>query len=255
MGARPCWHRPLAPILILLGLAALPAGGLAQDVDKTPPEDVLEAAESVVAVHTTLTNGAGFVVEGADEEVVTHDGVVRGEDTARITTLDGRALEGTVIGRDPVAGLAVLSVPGVRVPSLPVAGESADDEDEVFAIGRPLGYRDRLRRLEVDDLSNEGAERRIQLDDSGSPDGLGGPLVTADGSVVGVVVGEADAGALAVPVGRVARVVRTGTDGVPWSTVGLGAIGVIAVVVGLATWSAARGQRRWRERYEGTAEG
>ncbi len=240
--------------MVLLALAALPGTALAQDVAKTPPEDVLEAAESVVAVHTTLTNGAGFVLEGAGEEVVTHDGVVRGQDTARITTLDGRALEGTVIGRDPVAGLAVLSVPGVRLRPLPLAGESADEEDEVFAIGRPLGYRDRLRRLEVADVSNAGAERRIQLDDSGSPDGLGGPLVTPDGSVVGVVVAEADAGAIAVPVGRVARVARTEVAGVPWTAVGVGAVGVIAGVVALATWSAARGQRRWRERYERVAE-
>jgi len=245
----PRFQLPALPALVALVLAAVPAAAGAQDAATTPPEDVLDAAGSVVAVHTPLTTGAGFVLEGGGEEVVTHDGVVRAHETARITTIDGRAMEGTVTGRDPVAGLAVLSVPGVRVPPLSLAAESAGRDDEVFAIGRPLGYGDRLRRLEVEGLSGRGPQRRVELSDPGSPDGLGGPLVTPDGGVVGVVVAEAASGALAVPGGRVARVARTEVEGIPWTAVGLGVVAVLAVVVGLASWSAARGQRRWRERY------
>lgn len=243
----PSFRVPALPALLALALAAVPAAAVAQDRAPAPPEDVLEAAGSAVAVHTPLTTGAGFVLEGGGDEVVTHDGVVRGHETARITTIDGRAMEGTVVGRDAVAGLAVLSVPGVRAPPLSLAAESADEGDEVFAIGRPLGYGDRLRGLEVENLSGEGARRRIELSDPGSPDGLGGPLVTPDGGVVGVVMADAPSGAVAVPVGRAARVARAEVGSIPWTTVGLGVVGLIAVVVGLASWSAARGQRRWRE--------
>ena len=238
---------PALPALLALALAAVPAAAVAQDRAQAPPEDVLDAAGSVVAVHTPLTTGAAFVLEGAADEGVTHDGVVRGQETARITTIDGRAMEGTVIGRDAAAGLAVLSVPGVRVPPLSLAPESAGEGDEVFAIGRPLGYGDRLRRLEVEARSGEGARRRIELSDSASPDGLGGPLVTPDGGVVGVVVADAPSSALAVPVGRAARIARAEVESVSWTTVGVGVVALLAVVVGLASWSAARGQRRWRE--------
>jgi len=61
------------------------------------------------------------------------------------------------------------------------------------------------------------------------------------------VVAEGDSGTLAVPVGRAARVERAEIESIPWATVGAGVVAVIAVVVGVASWSAARGQRRWRE--------
>ncbi|MDQ3609860.1 MAG: trypsin-like peptidase domain-containing protein, partial [Actinomycetota bacterium] len=141
-----------------------PAVAHAQGQGNRAPDDVLGATDAVVAVHTSISNGAGFVLEGAEDEVITHDAVVRSDETARVTTIDGRQLEGTVVGRDAEAGLAVLSVPGVRVGTIPLADESAEDGDDVWAVGRPLGYSDRIAALDVDDLSDEGASRRIELD-------------------------------------------------------------------------------------------
>lgn len=239
------------PVVTAAAVVALCSPPVARAQTQSVPQDVLSATDAVVAVHTSVSNGAGFVLEGANQEVVTHEGVVRGQESARVTTIDGRALEGEVIGRDEEAGLAVLSVPGVRVGSIALAGESADEGDAVFAIGRPLGYSDRLLALEVDDLSNEGASRRIELDAGASRDGLGGPLLNEMGDVVGVIVASPKGGALAVPVGRVARVERAAAgQSLPWMAIGAGLIVGLVGFMLLVTWLASRSRQRGGRRVE-----
>ena len=228
-----------------------PATAHAQGQSSRPPDNVLGATDAVVAVHTSVANGAGFVLEGAGDQVVTHDGVVRSSDTARVTTIDGRELEGTVIGRDVEAGLAVLFVPGVRVGAIDFAEASAEEGDAVYAIGRPLGYSDRIAALEVDELSGELAGRRIELDGRISGDGLGGPLLDSQGNAVGVVIANPTEGARAVPLGRVSRVDLEAIGGsMPWMTIGAGLIVGLAVFVAFITWLTARSKRRWAQRMQ-----
>lgn len=228
-----------------------PAAAHAQGSSSRPPDNVLSATDAVVAVHTSVANGAGFVLEGAEDEVVTHDGVVRSRDTARVTTIDGRELEGTVIGRDEEAGLAVLFVPGVRVGAIDLADASAEEGDAVYAIGRPMGYSERIAALEVDDVSGELAGRRIELDGGITGDGLGGPLLNSQGNAVGVVIANPKEGARAVPVGRVARVELAATGASPpWLAIGAGVIIGLAVFVAFVTWLTSRSKRRWVQRLE-----
>ena len=235
----------------MVAVLCAPAAAQAQGQSSRPPDNVLGATDAVVAVHTAVANGAGFVLEGAGDEVVTHDGVVRSRDTARVTTIDGRELEGTVIGRDEEAGLAVLFVPGVRVGAIDFADASAEEGDAVYAIGRPLGYSDRIAPLEVGDLSGELAGRRIELDGRISGDGLGGPLLNSQGNAVGVVIANPADGARAVPVGRVSRVERATVGGSPpWMAIGAGLIAGLAVFVAFVTWLTSRSKRRWVQRLE-----
>jgi S1-C subfamily serine protease len=236
---------------VVVAALGAPAAAHAQGQGDRPPDDVLGATDAVVAVHTPLSNGAGFVVDGAEGEVITNYAVVRSQETARVTTIDGRELEGTVIGRDQEAGLAVLSVPGVRVGAIQLAEESADEGDTVYAVGRPLGYSERIAALEVDDLSNEGARRRIELDGPITGDGLGGPLLDGQGAAVGVVVSNAQEGARAVPVGRAARVERGATaEPPPWMAIGAGVIGGLVAFVAFIAWVTSRSRRRWARRLE-----
>ena len=236
--------------MVVAALGA-PAAALAQGSSSRPPDNVLAATDAVVAVHTSVANGAGFVLEGAEDEVVTHDGVVRSRETARLTTIDGRELEGRVLGRDEEAGLAVLYVPGVRVGAIDFADASAEEGDAVYAVGRPLGYSDRIAALEVDDLSGELAGRRIELDGGITGDSLGGPLLNSQGNAVGVVIANPREGARAVPVGRVARVDRAAVAGSPpWMAIAAGVIVGPAAFVAFITWLTSRSQRRWVERFE-----
>ncbi len=233
--------------MVVLALSA-PAVAQAQGQGNRPPDNVLGATDAVVAVHTSVSNGAGFVLEGAEAEIITHDAVVRSDETVRVTTIDGRELEGTVVGRDEEAGLAVLSVPGVRVGTIPLARQSAEDGDDVWAVGRPLGYSERIAALGVDDLSGEVAGRRIELDGPINGDGLGGPLINGQGAAVGVIVADAQDGARAVPVGRAARVDRAAAaEPPPWMAIGAGVIGGLAVFVAFVAWMTSRSQRRGGE--------
>ena len=237
--------------MVVVAALGAPAVAHAQDEGDRPPDDVLDAVDAVVAVHTPLSNGAGFVLEGAEDEVVTHDAIVRSRETARVTTIDGRELEGTVLGRDEEAGLAVLWVPGVRVGAIDLATESAEEGDAVYAVGRPLGYSDRIAALEVDDLSGELAGRRIELDSGITGDGLGGPLLNSQGDAIGVVVADPEEGARAVPVGRAARVERAAVaEPLPWMTIGVGVVAVLGAFVLFITWLTSRSTRRWARRFE-----
>ena len=236
-----------------MGLALLgaPAIAYAQGQGDRPPENVLGATDAVVALHTSVSNGAGFVLEGAEAEVITHDGVVRSVETVRVTTIDGRELEGTVVGRDEEAGLAVLSVPGMRVGTIPLADESAEDGDAVWAVGRPLGYSDRIAAVDVEDLSGELDGRRIELDGPVTADGLGGPLINGQGDAVGIVVADAQDGARAVPVGRAARVERAATaEPPPWMAIGAGVVAGLVIFVAFVAWVTSRSKRRWVQRFE-----
>ncbi|MBA3861379.1 MAG: trypsin-like peptidase domain-containing protein [Solirubrobacterales bacterium] len=235
---------------MVLALSA-PAFAQAQGQGNRPPDNVLGATDAVVAVHTSVSNGAGFVLEGAEAEVITHDAVVRSDETVRVTTIDGRELEGTVVGRDEEAGLAVLSVPGVRVGTIPLASQSAEDGDDVWAVGRPLGYSDRIAAVDVEDLSGELAGRRIELDGPVTGDGLGGPLINGQGDAVGIVVADAQDGARAVPVGRAARVERAATaEPPPWMAIGAGVVAGLVIVVAFVAWVTSRSKRRWVQRFE-----
>lgn len=228
-----------------------PAVADAQGQGNRTPDNVLGATDAVVAVHTSVSNGAGFVLEGAEAEVITHDAVVRSDETVRVTTIDGRELEGTVVGRDGEAGLAVLSVPGVRVGTIPLANESAEDGDGVWAVGRPLGYSDRIAALEVDDLSGELAGRRIELDGPVAGDGLGGPLINGQGAAVGILVSDAQEGARAVPVGRAARVERAATaQPPPWMAIGAGLVAGLVAFVAFIAWVTSRSSRHRVRRLE-----
>jgi len=229
----------------------VPAVAYGQGQGDRAPENVLSTTDAVVAVHSSLSNGAGFVLEGAEAEVITHDAVVRSDETTRVTTIDGRQLDGTVVGRDEEAGLAVLSVPGVRVGAIPLADESAEEGDAVWAVGRPLGYSDRIAALDVDGLSGERAERRIELDGPITGDGLGGPLINGQGAAVGIVVADAQEGARAVPVGRAARVERAATaQPPPWMAIGVGVVAGLALFVALVAWVTSRSKGRRVQRWE-----
>ncbi|HET7487363.1 MAG TPA: MarP family serine protease [Acidimicrobiales bacterium] len=142
-----------------------------------------------------IQEGSGFVV-GTDT-VVTNAHVVAGHRPGRtqVERTDGRTLEGTVVVFDPARDLAVIKVPGLDRPALPVGNGEVGDQGAVF--GHP-GGQEQLRiapaavREKVNavgrDLYDSRQTRRdvFILASALRPGDSGAALVNQAGQVIGV---------------------------------------------------------------------
>jgi serine protease Do len=134
--------------------------------------------------------GSGFIIS-ADGLIVTNRHVVVGARSVRVKLPDGREVPAKVIGVDATTDIALLRVSAGRLPALHLgSSDKVSVGDPVVAIGNPYGLGQsvtagilsaRGRMLEedpyIDFLQTDAA---INLGNSG------GPLLSADGVVVGV---------------------------------------------------------------------
>lgn len=162
---------------------------------------VRAAARSIVKVTGVAAacdrsqEGTGWVVSAG--RVVTNAHVVAGVSRPQVQVSGtGRALPGRVVLFDPVRDLAVVDVPGLGAPALRVGRDVGRGSTAVVA-GFPLDgpYRlDSARVREVltargEDIYGSGASVRevYSLFARVQPGNSGGPLLSPDGAVVGVV--------------------------------------------------------------------
>jgi serine protease Do len=134
--------------------------------------------------------GSGFVIR-EDGLIVTNRHVIVGARTIRVRLSDGRETAADMVGADAVTDIALLRVKVGHLPALRL-GSSAGVSvgDAVIAIGNPYGLGQsvsagivsaRARTLEDDPYIDF-----LQTDAAINRGNSGGPLVTADGTVVGV---------------------------------------------------------------------
>ncbi len=134
--------------------------------------------------------------------VVTADHTVHVDEEVTITGPDGRALTARVAGRDPTIDVAVLKV---DAPAVAVAEVADSDAVRVGHIVLALGSGPRASWGVV---SSVGEGRMLHLDLTLYPGFSGGPLVDAQGRVVGLnTSGASRHWQLAVPAAAVSRVV------------------------------------------------
>jgi S1-C subfamily serine protease len=172
--------------------------GMADAVEKVGP--------SVVQVNGRRRRAASGVVY-APGRVLTASHVLEREEDLSIVTHDGRTLEANFVGRDPATDLAVLAVSelGVNVAepaagrvrvgqiSLAVARPSRDGLRASFGVVSAVGGPLRTGR-------GTRLERYVQTDATPYPGFSGGPLINAEGAVLGITaLGLARGVVLAVP--------------------------------------------------------
>ena len=213
----------LIALAIVLGHAALtrpPRAVTQEDIDAAVlhtlettqlPAHAAKAYEavrrSVVRVHGTAyaKEQEGHAMEGIGSGVVIVDTgiiltnlhVVAEADRIQVEFEDGFESEATVIGTRPEHDLAVLKAE--KIPDdLPAATLRSTADlavgDEVIAVGFPFGIGPSVSSGVVSGLRRQYHSRRgealtnlIQFDAAVNPGNSGGPLVTAEGEVVGIV--------------------------------------------------------------------
>jgi len=198
--------------------AALPAGQLVRDrglsdllmallptLFAPPPVAVGALSPGVVSTVTASTVkvsgvACGVLVEGsgfspAPDTIVTNAHVVAGVRNAQVLRPDGRRLPATVAAFDPDRDLAVLTVPGLGQPSLPLGSATVGTTGAVFGHPRgqvpvevsPARVERRVDAL-VGNIYDQGPVRRqiLVLASELEPGDSGSPLVNGSGAVVGV---------------------------------------------------------------------
>ena len=148
-----------------------------------------------MALERSLGTGVVIIDDGT---ILTNLHVVSGAKTVRVRFADGHDSEAVVVAVQPENDLAVL-----RATSLPddlqaaTMRSTADlrEGDHVIAVGNPFGIGPSTSYGVVSGLrrefrSPEGKRmltNLIQFDAAANPGNSGGPLVTMDGAVVGIV--------------------------------------------------------------------
>lgn len=158
------------------------------------------AAQSVVRITGNAyacgqsQSGTGFVV--ADDRVVTNAHVVAGLTQPVIEAPDGETVQGTVVYFDPSMDLAVILVPGLKVGALTLAATlpaGSDAAIEGYPYGGPFmaGAASvvSVATANVPDIYGQSrTQREVYTIAADVKEGnSGGPLLTVDGAVAGVV--------------------------------------------------------------------
>jgi Do/DeqQ family serine protease len=135
--------------------------------------------------------GSGVVVS-KDGFILTNNHVVEGADEIRVSMTDGREFAAQVIGVDPGTDTAVLRVKGDNLPTAVLTDSSKIRVgDLAFAIGNPFGVGQTVTMGIVSATERTGFgiteyEDFIQTDAAVNPGNSGGPLIDAEGRVMGI---------------------------------------------------------------------
>ncbi len=148
-----------------------------------------------------VQNGVGSGVVIVDKGIIlTNLHVVQGTDSIKVTFSDGLESTASITGLQPENDLAVLQAHKIPDDMIAATMRSTGDlapGDEVVAVGFPFGIGPSVSSGVISGLkrsfrSPEGKQEMsnlIQFDAAANPGNSGGPLVTMDGEVVGIVTG------------------------------------------------------------------
>ncbi|HEX4207213.1 MAG TPA: trypsin-like peptidase domain-containing protein [Ktedonobacteraceae bacterium] len=152
-----------------------------------------EVRPGIVQVQTEQRGGGTGFIWHKDGRIITNNHVTpNANDKVQVHLIDGRTLEARVLQRNPQLDLALLKVNGDNLKTLPVGNSSTLRIGEwVFAIGHPWGQRWALTAGIVSALSSVKladnlTTHYIKSDVRLAPGNSGGPLINADGQVVGI---------------------------------------------------------------------
>ena len=165
----------------------------------TGDEILSRVASSVVLITTPTGSGSGFAVnEGrlvltnahVVNETDSNDFILKRYSVVDITLNGGRVIQGTVIGRDEITDIALIST-GSERPQAAILGSSDSYSlkvgSDVFALGFPLGLPSiTFTKGILSSRQTIDSQTFLQTDTAINPGNSGGPLVNSKGEVVGI---------------------------------------------------------------------
>jgi serine protease DegQ len=174
--------------------------GLMTEAEPEPEKKDEKKPEDPAAAKAPEGNiGTGVVIVDTGV-ILTNLHVVNGAKRVKLTFFDGLESDAEVIGVRPEHDLAVLQAKTVPDDLFPATMRSTNGlriGDEVVAVGFPFGIGPSasagvISGLKREYRSSEGQRilsNLIQFDAAVNPGNSGGPLVTTEGEVIGIVTG------------------------------------------------------------------
>jgi serine protease Do len=157
--------------------------------------EMIEQAQASVVQVRRGDRGAGTgVIWQAKGGIITNHHVIAHAGSKILVELrDGRTLEAQIVDSDPTLDVALLNVPADDLTAVPFADSSKLRVGElVFAIGNPWGQRGVVTAGIVSALSKvkmRNSNRQLEYIKSDvrlAPGNSGGPLLNAQGHVIGI---------------------------------------------------------------------
>jgi serine protease Do len=177
-------------------VVAAPPFGLPDRVSPAIVQMIDRVQASVVQVRSAGRGGGAGVIwhaNGATLILTNHHVVANRDDGLQVQLPDGRAFAATVSARNPSLDLALLTAAADELPTAPIGDSSRLRVGElVFAIGHPWGQRGVVTAGIVSGLGalpvagNGRTAQYIRTDVRLAPGNSGGPLLNAEGAVVGI---------------------------------------------------------------------
>ena len=160
---------------------------------------------TVVSISVTSTDGSGtgsgsiYKSNASTSYIITNNHVIESAATTgtiKVEFTNGDQVAATIVGRDPMYDLAVLSIKTGNLPTIAIGDSSkVSVGDPVLAIGSPLGLASTVtsgiisalnRPVTTGDEVSQSYVNAIQTDAAINPGNSGGALVDAQGRIVGV---------------------------------------------------------------------
>ncbi|OGY89595.1 MAG: hypothetical protein A2927_01690 [Candidatus Komeilibacteria bacterium RIFCSPLOWO2_01_FULL_45_10] len=154
----------------------------------TNSEIIQKIKPSVVYLETNQGQGTGFIID-VEGQILTNAHVVEGVSTSTVKLFDNRSYTATVVARDEIRDLALLTIP---VSGLTPAELGNSDEvkqgDQVFSFGYPFGIEGDVSFKDGTISRNHTIDGVVYFETSvdSHPGNSGGPLVNKYGQVIGV---------------------------------------------------------------------
>ena len=230
-GSRGALAAGIVVLVVLVVAVALLASGAGRDGPQavaspsatpspsptvTVPDIYRRVGPSVAVVRTARGALGTGVIVAADGTVLTANHVIADRSRISLVFSDGTRSTATVASADPKHDVATLAPATLPQPVVPATlGGAVQVGGEVVAIGNPLGLTYSVSSGVVSALGRTATTNGgrfpglIQFDASVNPGSSGGPLLDAEGNVIGIVLSIADPGrddafagiAFAVPIG------------------------------------------------------
>ena len=157
--------------------------------------EMIEQAQASVVQVRRGDRGAGTgVIWQTNGGIITNHHVIAHTGSKTLVELrDGQILEARIVDSDPTLDVALLKVPAYNLTAIPVADSTKLRVGElVFAIGHPWGQRGVVTAGIVSALSKvkmRNSNRQLEYIKSDvrlAPGNSGGPLINAQGHVIGI---------------------------------------------------------------------
>lgn len=192
-------HRPkrwVPSLAVFFVFGALPAQAQFEQA-------IQQVRDAIVTVETPDGAGAGFVVN-SEGYVLTNQHVVGKATEISVKLRSGETLAATVVRAGEGSDLCLLQVERQHLPAVQFASSAQLKQGaDVAAVGAPLGLENTLTKGVLSSTDREvNGKHYIQIDAALNPGNSGGPVINAEGNVVGVatsVAKEAQGIGLAIP--------------------------------------------------------